>query len=512
MAEVFEATALGADGFERRVAIKLVRGERGDPQGRRLFLREARIAARLHHVGIVQVFDYGTFADGEPFLVMELVEGVDAARCLARLGPFPRALALFVVAEAARALHYAHGLEEGGEPLGIVHRDVSPSNLLLAWTGDVKLMDFGVATWARREEETQEGVIRGKVSYMAPEQFTGQGLGPASDVHALGATLHALLTGAPPLRGAEAMVQRLMGAPLELDEGLDPDIAALIAECMRTDPARRLACDALATRALALATEGVDPVRPAHLAEHLAPLRERAPAPAGAEDGRVLSAAAGADDFDVEGEVDRDATTATARRLPAAPPETMRLAGTSRALAPWIGLGGIALLAVLGLGAWGLGRRTGAADAAPKHSAAPAPSAAVREASEPAPAPPASPPAPDPVDAGPARAEPPEPPEPSPARSEPVARPVTGRRGAAPAAPVAAPAARGWVRIGARSADELGAEVIVDGRARGFVPTQLELPVGAHDVEVRGADGQVLRRARVEVGAAHTRARALVVR
>src|SRR5687767_5106636 len=243
MAHVYEAVAQGERGFERRVAIKRVLPEHSaDVSMRRMFLDEARIASRLHHGNVVQVIDYGT-VDGDDLIVMEYVDGLDAMRAvtlsLDRGEPMPAALALHVVAEVAHALDHAHRLTgDDGAPLAVVHRDVSPHNVLLSWDGAVKLSDFGIAVFAtRREEKTATGVVKGKLGYMAPEQAAGQRVTGAADVWSLGATLHALLVGAPPASGGAA------------GGAIPPEVRALLDACTARGPAARPSADEVARRA-----------------------------------------------------------------------------------------------------------------------------------------------------------------------------------------------------------------------------------------------------------------------
>jgi serine/threonine protein kinase len=202
MAMVLEGIALGASGFSRRVAIKRIRPELAkNPAFQRAFLDEAKIASHLHHANIVQVLDYGV-VDGTEFIVLEYVEGTDAAKA-ARSGvaleaPMPVGVAFHIIGEIAHALDYAHQCSDAsGRSLGIIHRDISPQNILLSWTGDVKLSDFGIAFAEMREEETRTGQVKGKWRYMSPEQIEGRRLSPASDVFGLGATLHMLLAPHP---------------------------------------------------------------------------------------------------------------------------------------------------------------------------------------------------------------------------------------------------------------------------------------------------------------------------
>lgn len=197
MAHVYEAVAYGAQGFQRRVAIKRILPEFAQLQAMRaMFLDEARIASRLHHGNIVQVLDYGLL-DGTELLVMEYVDGMDLAQALelsVGLAPLPEGVALHIVSEIAHALGYAHALtDDRGKPYGLVHRDISPHNLLLSWDGDVKLSDFGIAIASDKTSKTQTGVVKGKPDFMAPEQLRGAPLTGAADVYGLGATLRTMV-------------------------------------------------------------------------------------------------------------------------------------------------------------------------------------------------------------------------------------------------------------------------------------------------------------------------------
>lgn len=206
MAEVFVARRVGPHGFAKRVALKRILPQHSrDPDFVSMFIDEARLAARIEHPNIVQVFDFGEL-DGTLFLAMELVDGSTVNRLLraisARGDRVPVDVALHIVSETAHALAYAHRLcDENGEPLGIVHRDVSPANVLLTRTGHVKLSDFGIARIAERDQRTDAGHVRGKLGYMSPEQVTGRrNLDGRSDVFTL-ATVFAELLIAEPLFG-----------------------------------------------------------------------------------------------------------------------------------------------------------------------------------------------------------------------------------------------------------------------------------------------------------------------
>jgi serine/threonine protein kinase len=198
MAELYLARARGAQGFEKLVALKLVLPHLADdPKFLGMFLDEARLAGRLDHPNIAQVLDLGT-AGGEHFMAMEFVHGVDVRSILANAEghvAIPLDAALTIVVEACRGLHYAHELtDETGQPLWIVHRDVSPSNLLVRYDGVVKLVDFGIAKAADRYHETATGMLKGKSGYMSPEQCRGLQIDRRTDVFGLGILLYELTT------------------------------------------------------------------------------------------------------------------------------------------------------------------------------------------------------------------------------------------------------------------------------------------------------------------------------
>ncbi len=197
MAELYLARLDGPEGFVKPVALKLMHPHLSDDAHfAQMFLKEARIAATLEHPAIVQVLDVGEFG-GEYFMALEFVHGKDLRRLLADLkAPMPTGAALRVVTEVGRALHYAHRVRDpGGRALGIVHRDVSPSNVLLSFRGGVKLADFGVAKMAERTIATASGSLKGKLGYMSPEQCLQENVDARSDVFSLGVVLYESTTG-----------------------------------------------------------------------------------------------------------------------------------------------------------------------------------------------------------------------------------------------------------------------------------------------------------------------------
>lgn len=198
MAEVFKARSRGAAGFEKIIVIKKILPKLAEEEEfRTLFLDEARIAVQLVDVNIVQVFDLGRI-DEQYFMAMEYVEGVDLSKLLMKArkhGPFPIPLALFIISEVLKALHFAHHRKgPDGRELNIVHCDISPQNILISNSGEVKLTDFGISRAAFQMEE-QHQVIRGKYAYMAPEQVAGRPLTGQTDIFALTIVLFELLTG-----------------------------------------------------------------------------------------------------------------------------------------------------------------------------------------------------------------------------------------------------------------------------------------------------------------------------
>ncbi|MGE0402928.1 MAG: serine/threonine-protein kinase [Kofleriaceae bacterium] len=204
MAEVHLARAVGASGFERFVAIKTLAPElAGEAELERALIHEATLAGRLAHRNLVAVLDLGV-ADGGYYVVLEYVDGGDLAT-RARAHALPEPLALHVVHELALGLAYLHDARDArGLPLGIVHRDVAPANVLVSTAGDVKLGDFGVAKATALVDRTAAGTRKGRFAYMAPEQLAGAPVTAAADQFGLAVTLVELLVGHRPFPGQNA--------------------------------------------------------------------------------------------------------------------------------------------------------------------------------------------------------------------------------------------------------------------------------------------------------------------
>ncbi|WP_434386437.1 protein kinase domain-containing protein [Melittangium boletus] len=208
MAEVFLAKVMGAEGFEKPVAVKRILPSMAqDQEFVELFLREAKLTVCLQHANVVQVFDLGAL-EGQYYMVMEFVEG-ENLRALQRGGaahgvPLGLREVCFMVQQVTEGLAYAHGrVDAAGRPLNIIHRDVNPSNVMVASSGEVKLADFGIAKAANAQSGTQVGVVKGKAGYLAPEQVKGAEVDQRADLFLIGLMLYELLAGRQLFHGAD---------------------------------------------------------------------------------------------------------------------------------------------------------------------------------------------------------------------------------------------------------------------------------------------------------------------
>lgn len=213
MAEVFKAKLLGAKGFEKTLAVKRILPEySNDEEFVSMFVDEARISSNLHHKNIVQVFEFGE-VNHQYYLTMEFIDGCNLKnlffRVLKQNKRLPRELIYFIILKTASALDYAHKVKMEGQvqALQLVHRDVSPQNILLSKMGDIKITDFGIAKAAIKLSQTQPGKIQGKYSYMSPEQALGKPLNHQSDIFSLGIVFYELLT-AKKVYGSSETIKR----------------------------------------------------------------------------------------------------------------------------------------------------------------------------------------------------------------------------------------------------------------------------------------------------------------
>ncbi|MET0385405.1 MAG: serine/threonine-protein kinase, partial [Polyangiales bacterium] len=200
MAEVYLGESSSVEGFKKRVAIKRVLPHLAQNENFiQMFLDEARLSARLSHANIVSVFDISA-RDDTYFLIMEFVDGANLKRILESLHrrglAFPLPEAIYTCAEACRGLSYAHELhDESGKALGIVHRDISPPNIMLTKRGEVKVADFGLAKAGTQLSQTDPGVVKGKFSYLSPEAANGREVDARADIFSLGIVLWEMLAG-----------------------------------------------------------------------------------------------------------------------------------------------------------------------------------------------------------------------------------------------------------------------------------------------------------------------------
>jgi serine/threonine protein kinase len=252
MAEVFRAVMPGAEGFRRTFVVKRILGhlcETGDFV--EMFVREARICALLNHPSIVQVYDFGN-VDGTYFLAMEYVRGRDLQQVLRQLRQakqaFPVALAASVAREVADGLGYAHELAgPDGKSLNIIHRDVSPSNIMCSSAGGVKLLDFGIAKAIGEApaDRTERGAFKGKHAYMAPERIKREPIDGRSDLFSLGVVLWEMLTGRRLFRGANDLetlknvLEAVIPVPSSLRPEVPPALDAIVMRALERDPAAR---------------------------------------------------------------------------------------------------------------------------------------------------------------------------------------------------------------------------------------------------------------------------------
>lgn len=250
MAEVFRARLTGVSGFEREVAIKrILPNVAEDSEFIRMFIDEAKIAVQLNHPNIAQIYDLGCDA-GTYYIAMELVHGRDM-RTIFRLFydrgqamPIPMVVHIFL--RVCDALHYAHFAEApGGRSLALVHRDVTPQNILISYEGEVKVIDFGLARAAGRVSQTQAGVVKGKLAYLSPEQSRGKKVDHRTDIFATGICLWEMLTGARLFLGPNDVetvrrVQRCeVPPPRTVNPRIPPDLEEIVLRALARDIQQR---------------------------------------------------------------------------------------------------------------------------------------------------------------------------------------------------------------------------------------------------------------------------------
>jgi serine/threonine protein kinase len=251
MAEVYRAMMIGPEGFERELVLKRILprlSQSGD--FKTMFIREAKIAAQMLHPNIVQIYEFGQ-AEGGYFIAMESVQGVTLRELLTTLRKDERAVPYNVAADITRqiciGLDYAHTLRGyDGEPLEIVHQDISPTNIMLAFTGTVKILDFGIARAAEfAEEEAKKGMIKGKVSYLSPEQIFVRPFDARADIFALGVVFHEMLTGRRLFQSRNDInkMRELLAAPIlppsAIDAMIPRELDRIVMKALEIDPKDR---------------------------------------------------------------------------------------------------------------------------------------------------------------------------------------------------------------------------------------------------------------------------------
>jgi len=250
MAEVFLAKSSGLQGFEKVVAIKrILPSVSEDSDFTTMFVDEARISANLNHVNIAQIFEFGQ-VEGQYYIAMEYIPGKDLRAIQAHLSDTGRVLevrvALHIAARLCQAIDYAHRQKNAeGQSMEIIHRDVSPPNVLVAYEGAVKLIDFGIAKALTRSRSTATGMLKGKLGYLSPEQAEGHELDGRSDIFALGTVLWELLTGVRLFHEATDMATLLkvrraeVPPPSELNSEITAGLDAVVLKAVAREPEKR---------------------------------------------------------------------------------------------------------------------------------------------------------------------------------------------------------------------------------------------------------------------------------
>lgn len=247
MGEVFLACQRKIAGVEQYLAIKRMLPDLSrDEEAVQMFLDEARLASRLDHQNVVHIFDLGV-ADDRYYLAMEFLEGRDMKRVMGRLAtynwPLPFAFAAKIVSETAKGLHYAHELtDDSGQELNVIHRDISPQNIFMTVHGTIKVLDFGIAMARSRLVKTKDGVMKGKVAYIAPERIVGHPSDRRADVFSLGVVLWELSIGKRLFKRSNdvktllAIVNGEVPRPTQMNADFPLELEAIMLRALAHDP------------------------------------------------------------------------------------------------------------------------------------------------------------------------------------------------------------------------------------------------------------------------------------
>ena len=473
MAELYKAKKSGAEGFEKLLAIKLILPHlSGNEEFISMFIDEAKVAALLNHQNIVQIYDLGRI-ENSYCIVMEYVRGKDLRTVLHRgmktKSPLPVEHACLVTAQALEGLSYAHRKKDKGKDLGIVHRDISPQNILISYEGEVKIVDFGIAKAATQSRDTRVGVLKGKISYMSPEQAHGRPLDMRSDIFSTGVAFYEMLTGKKLFQGdtdlntlekvREAKVEPL---PTELNGAVPKELEEILLKSLAKGPEQRFqTASEMEEALLSFMRKAGYSSSASSLSQYMCGLfRQEIEDEAREEEGWDETIVSTQPGLAIPAASTVPAGTAPAPEKPKAPPKRQAPAPALKAR----GTSGTpgwqkALVAILivsaGAGLWLKFRQADSTQAQPAPAAAPQQAVPL--------------PAPAQAKAAPAPAAPPAPP-PSPAPIKAVSAP----------APKAPEKARASI-----SSDPAGADVFIDGVKAGSTPLSLDsIAPGSHQIKV----------------------------